>query len=150
MFFLFIHYRTIFCCSYEITIFSYFFFLLYCLGAKYIVLRDGELHIRNAARSDSFRKYRCLIKNLLTGNVTPSVSSGQLIVTGILSINVQSVYFSQTGTFKDSYWLSYFINIVYMSLCDKLVRLEIFIIESNCIFMNTDTFYIIISYTSSE
>ncbi|KFM71402.1 hypothetical protein X975_22179, partial [Stegodyphus mimosarum] len=47
-------------------------------GAKYIVLRDGELHIRNAARSDSFRKYRCLIKNLLTGNVTPSVSSGQL------------------------------------------------------------------------
>lgn len=52
-------------------------------GAKYIVLRNGELHIRTAARGDSFRKYRCLVKNLLTGNVTPSVSAGQLIVTGI-------------------------------------------------------------------
>ncbi|CAL1268419.1 unnamed protein product [Larinioides sclopetarius] len=50
-------------------------------GAKYIVLKDGELHIRNAARGDSFKKYRCLVKNTLTGNVTPSVSAGTLIVT---------------------------------------------------------------------
>ncbi|GFY56468.1 uncharacterized protein TNIN_206621 [Trichonephila inaurata madagascariensis] len=54
------------------------------MRAKYIVLKDGELHIRNAARGDSFKKYRCLIKNILTGSVTPSVSAGQLIVTELI------------------------------------------------------------------
>lgn len=76
-------------------------------GAKYIVLRDGELHIRNAARSDSFRKYRCLIKDLLTGNVTPSVSSGQLIVTGSSPLHSTHHIFFQSGTLVDSYYLSF-------------------------------------------
>ncbi|XP_067138856.1 cell adhesion molecule Dscam1-like [Centruroides vittatus] len=48
---------------------------------KYLMIHDGELHIRNADRADSLKKYECNIRNILSGEDKKSSTTGQLIVT---------------------------------------------------------------------
>lgn len=63
---------------------------------RYSLLRSGELHIRQVLRNDSYSSYRCVTRNLLTGEEKTS-DPAHLIVVG----NVWQWYaYLSIGQFK--------------------------------------------------
>ncbi|RWS15889.1 hypothetical protein B4U79_08494, partial [Dinothrombium tinctorium] len=51
------------------------------------VFPNGELHIRNTVISDSYSKYRCKTRHLLTNETRISDSQGVLHLSGTKSFN---------------------------------------------------------------
>lgn len=49
--------------------------------AKYIIMPNGDLHIRNARNSDATSRFRCQTINRLTGQRRSSITTGRLFVT---------------------------------------------------------------------
>ncbi|XP_022258107.1 Down syndrome cell adhesion molecule-like protein Dscam2 [Limulus polyphemus] len=50
-------------------------------GKKYLAFPTGELHIHNVQDIDEKRRYKCQVKNILTGEKTESLSWAKLVLT---------------------------------------------------------------------
>lgn len=51
-------------------------------GSQYLTLPTGELYINKVDFSTAKKRFRCKIKNKLTGEIINSVNAGKLIITG--------------------------------------------------------------------
>lgn len=51
-------------------------------GSQYLTLPTGELYINNVDFNIAKKRFRCKVKNKLTGEILTSVSAGKLIITG--------------------------------------------------------------------
>ena len=50
-----------------------------CVDGRYSMITPGELHVRHVTTADSYNAYRCVTRNLLTGEEKTS-DPAQLIV----------------------------------------------------------------------
>ncbi|XP_067138876.1 cell adhesion molecule Dscam1-like [Centruroides vittatus] len=54
----------------------------FTIETKFVLFPSGELHVRNVGHEDSHAKFRCRVKNSITGKNMESINTGKLVVTG--------------------------------------------------------------------
>ncbi|XP_067138807.1 cell adhesion molecule Dscam1-like isoform X1 [Centruroides vittatus] len=53
----------------------------FTIETKFVLFPSGELHVRNVGHEDSHAKFRCRVKNSITGKNMESINTGKLVVT---------------------------------------------------------------------